>query len=685
MTARLQVELQALVGTYFSDLTRAADKLKSFSDDARNAGATLSAAFTLPLALFGRAAVKSGAELDGLNRSMQAIEGSAEGASKRIKILNEIAKLPGLNFKDVVQGDVNLRSAGISADLAAKSMSAFGNALGILGKTGALGNVNAQIQQMASKTQGFGVDLKILKEWVPQVGVALQNTFGTANADLITKMGYTGAQVVEKLTNELAKLPKATGGIGNALENMDDAWFKFTGRLGLAIDKAVDLTGIFNKVSDTLNDLATWFEKLDPFWQKTIIGIAGVTAVIGPLLLGLAAISPLFGAIGTAAGLLFSGPVVVAFATVAAAFVAAKVASDIYTNGWESFWDRLKYKAESTAIEIGLIMRKMELRLLDAMNFNGSTDAAISRKENELLNIEHGKNAHVSIGNAQFNRKPTPTTAPPPKLLSGGGDKEAELKKQTEQLLYEIDLKKRNEIADRALVASTESLRAALANLANERLKIDSPIASLLPSNMATQMELVMGGMGEKMNSLMVQMRDNFKARALEIKSAIKEDLLAGLNQIMSQGADQAFMGMLEWGGAFMAGAKGIKDFGNVMKAIFGDIMISLGKQMIVTSEAWIAFKKAIMLTGVGGLAIGAGLVIAGSALKSSAAKSSGASYQQVPQNSVGNYQPIYTPYTSQGSNSGAKISIAITQGQTIQRGSDIYTTQSNYSYDKGR
>ena len=173
-TAKLSVELQAIIGSYTADLNRAATQLQNFSDKAQTAGLTLTAAFTAPLVLFARASVTAGAELDGLNRSMTAIEGSSTKAGERIKILNEIAKLPGLNFKDAVQGDVNLRSAGLSADLAAKSMSAFGNALGILGKTGGLGNVNTQIQQMASKTQGFGMDLKILKEWVPQVNTALQ-------------------------------------------------------------------------------------------------------------------------------------------------------------------------------------------------------------------------------------------------------------------------------------------------------------------------------------------------------------------------------------------------------------------------------------------------------------------------------------------------------------------------------
>lgn len=689
----LSVSIGAFLDGTWSNLSKATQQIQDFEAKATRAGTALTAAFTLPIALVGRAAIKSGAELDGLNRSMTAIEGSAEGAAKRIKILNEIAKLPGLNFKDAVQGDVNLRSAGLSAELAAKSMSAFGNALGILGKQGGLGNVNAQIQQMATKTQGFGADLKILKEWVPQVSVALQQAFGTTNADMIEKMGNTGKDVVEKLVNELGKLPKATGGIGNALENMDDAWFKFTGRLGLAIDKAIDLTGIFNKVSAALDGLATWFENLDPKMQKVILGFAGLAFVVGPILgtLGFFA-GTLLPAIVTGAGLVAGAfpPVTIALGLMGGAFLLATGKMDKFrqmqidvADGAENMFRRLAKNGEiGLGKLLGINTKDAEKDLL-ALQTKGQFIKPFKYEFPKALPSLGDLKSQIEAEDRLRRQKEGKGSSG---KGNGTGKTSEELEKETRALLEELELKRRNEIADRALVASTESLRVALANLANERLKIALPTASLLPSSMATQMGTALGGMNDKMNGLMVQMRDNFKARALEIKAILKEDLLAGLNEIMSQGADQAFMGMLEWGGAFMAGAKGIKDFGNVMKAIFGDVMISLGKQMIVTSEAWIAFKKAIMLTGVGGLAIGAGLVLAGSALKASAAKGSGASYQQVPQNSVSNYQPIYTPTnTGNGNGASARISVEVNQQRSMLRGNDLLFMEQSTKYGESR
>lgn len=727
MTAKLQVELQALVGTYFSDLTRAADKLKSFSDDARNAGATLSAAFTLPLALFGRAAVKTGAELDGLNRSMQAIEGSAEGASKRIKILNEIAKLPGLNFKDVVQGDVNLRSAGISADLAAKSMSAFGNALGILGKTGALGNVNAQIQQMASKTQGFGVDLKILKEWVPQVGVALQNTFGTANADLITKMGYTGAQVVEKLTNELAKLPKATGGLGNSLENLDDQWFKFTGRIGLAIEKSIGLSKIIDYLSEGLNNLATWFENLDPGVQKVILGFTSAVAVVGPWLLAFGALVPLFGAIGTGAtvlGGLFSGPLVTGIVAAMGAFMLIKTNwwdvktelekteflttlsenfnrtfSTIY-HGMASFkslmvgdWNALEdhmYKAGGRLYQlfsnistrlwasIQKVLGKLTTGSLSKFFSMAGDDTMKQLAElNNKINSEFADTSFKG-NNPDVNRRGTKTTSlvKPPSLLGGGNDETSKTDYWKEYIEDQRMAALGGKDMDTVMKGLTETIRILKATTSS--ISNQNATTKLIPTSWGEQIDNFTKKIGEGMAKVSDNIKNSPIIRPLT-------DLQEGMYDILTDGAANIAVGFGEWVGAFAVGVKSFKDLGNLMKGIFGDLMISTGKYMIVQSEAIKAFKESLAGLGVGGIVIGIGLVAAGSALKASASKGSGASYQQVPQNSVGNYQPIYTPYNTQAGTAGAKISVQITQGQTIQRGSDIYTTQSNYSYDKGR
>jgi hypothetical protein len=157
------------------------------------------------------------------------------------------------------------------------------------------------------------------------------------------------------------------------------------------------------------------------------------------------------------------------------------------------------------------------------------------------------------------------------------------------------------------------------------------------------------------------------------------------LGNIYSQGATQAVTGMAEWVGAFAVGAKSFQDLGKLMGSIFGDIMMQVGKHMVATSTAIKAFKASLAGLGVGGIVIGLGLIAVGSALKAGS-QSSGSSYQQVPINSVSNYQPVYTPYNSQGnSGAGGRVSVQITQAPNILRGGDIRTSQQTVDYGISR
>lgn len=739
-SAKLSVVLESVLGSAWnSDFQKAVSDIQRFEEKAQKAGAVLSAAFTLPIALLGRTAIQSGAELDGLNRSMTAIEGSAEGAAKRIKVLNEIAKLPGLNFKDAVQGDVNLRSAGLSADLAARSMSSFGNALGILGKSGALGNVNPQIQQMANKVQGFGVDLKILKEWVPQVGVALQNAFGTQSADAISQMGVTGKEVIEKLVIELEKLPKATGGIGNALENMGDAWFKFTSRIGLAIDKAIDLSGIFNTLSEAMNDLATWFENLDPGVQKMLLGFTGAAAVIGPLLLGIAAISPLLVSIGSAAsimgvalGVAFGGisiPVVAAAAAIGLAFSAIReywgatktalidkaffadmkglfegtlnaisnvfgAFKNLLTGNWSALWNNIKniaILALQPVLNIAVtVFASIKQGLGSLIESAGGTKFGKDMQANaqQLFKDLDATNKLIKAKTTTFKAAPWEDESKNYDLYQKGKASKsgtAGFNKSTEKgtnywsELQEEEAYKRMIANKIEFLNKDKDFQNKLKNQSAGTWSVVGTAIKALPTDTKASLDKFFTNVDTGLKKVSETIKNT------PISRPLSEQVMA-INELISQGADNALVGMAEWAGAFSVGVKSFKDLGNLLKSIFGDMMISIGKQMVVTSEAWIAFKKAMLASGAGGLAIGLGLIVAGSALKASASKGASGGYQSVPQNSVSNYQPIYTPYNAQATGGqNARISIEINQGNTITRGQDLVTSYRNTTYDQSR
>lgn len=261
------------------------EKIGQIGEQLSSIGQKMSVGLTLPILALGGAAVKTYGDLQSLKMGLEAVMGSANAANSEFEKLREVAKLPGLGLKEAVKGSVALQSAGFSADEARRSLMAFGNALATVGKgANELGLVNLALTQIQNKTGGFGQDLRQLTEQLPQLRGAMQAAFGTVDSEQVQKLGLTGRQVVSMLTAEFEKLPKVTGGIKNAFENLNDNIFISMSRIGKIIDDTFDISGIIDKLTGYLDSAVSAFENLSPAVQKSILVVAGLAAAAGPLL-----------------------------------------------------------------------------------------------------------------------------------------------------------------------------------------------------------------------------------------------------------------------------------------------------------------------------------------------------------------------------------------------------------------
>lgn len=309
-----------------ADLKAAQRRLKSSAKEFKSIGADLSQTVSLPIIAIGAGAVKAFGDLEALQKGLISVMGSAEAAGREFTKLKEVAKLPGLGLEEAVQGSVNLQSAGFSADQAREALLQFGNALATVGKgKNELNLVVLALTQLQNKSSGFGQDLRQLVEQLPQLRGALTNAFGTADSEAIANLGVTGKQVVETLITEFGKLPRVSGGIKNAFENLSDSTKIAFANLGEALNKSLNIEGLLNRISNFVTKAAEAFSRLSPGTQKAIIAIAGLTAAIGPLLFIGGQLAGSFSAIIAAmktVGLTATvslGPVGVAVAAIAAA------------------------------------------------------------------------------------------------------------------------------------------------------------------------------------------------------------------------------------------------------------------------------------------------------------------------------------------------------------------------------
>lgn len=222
-------------------------------------------------------------KLDSLSRGLASVSKDAADLQGQMNRLREVAKLPGLGFEEAVAGSLALQSAGLSANLAERSLMAFGNALATVGKGKAeLEGVTLALQQIASKGKVSAEEINQLNERVPQIRKAMQDAFGTSDTEALGKMGVGSDQFIAGIVAQFEKLPKVAGGAQNSIENFGDSLKTALQPLG---------QGILAAFSSIDTPLATALSKL----QNITTAIGEVFAAVGKSGALSEALSKLFG------------------------------------------------------------------------------------------------------------------------------------------------------------------------------------------------------------------------------------------------------------------------------------------------------------------------------------------------------------------------------------------------------
>lgn len=238
----------------------------------------------------GAAVITTAVRFDKLKIGMIAVTGSAKEAERQIERLRILSLKPGLGFEQALQGSVSLQAAGISAALAEKSLSSFGNALAVVGKGAAeLGRVNVQLAQIAAKTSGFGADIRVLKEAIPAIGPVLRKAF---DGKPLEDVSITGKELIEVLVTGLNELGRAGDSVGNNLNNLKTSFTVLKAEigktlLGITSDTAKALTGIIDNITMIIPVWRKYQDEVSEVFQKVAVIVIETT---GEMMKGLFAI-----------------------------------------------------------------------------------------------------------------------------------------------------------------------------------------------------------------------------------------------------------------------------------------------------------------------------------------------------------------------------------------------------------
>lgn len=331
LVARLRVD----AGDFKAGLDLVDEEVSKLSNRTKRLGKALTIGVSVPLAAVGVISVRASAQMDSLRRGLVSVTGSAEEAARELAKLKQSAKLPGLGFTQAIQGSIRLQAAGASADLARRSLEAFGNAIALAGGGAAdLNLVTLAMTQILSQGKVLGQEIRQLAQRIPQVRLAMIEAFGTARTEDIQALNIEADEFISKMTDALQRLPQATSGIRNAFENVADSVFRARVAIGNAllpvvVPAAQGMAVLAERVADT--DMGT---------RRWVVSLGLVATAAGPALLAISAITVAVKALATAlaVGML---PVIVGGAGLIVGFTALTAAGLAVSENWST----LRYEA----------------------------------------------------------------------------------------------------------------------------------------------------------------------------------------------------------------------------------------------------------------------------------------------------------------------------------------------------
>ena len=285
LRAILRDELTAALRNIQNDLVDTGKKGSEAGDSITSSWTNMASGFymaqtALSKAYTGiKAITEAAAEYDSIRMRLKAVEGSSIISEKDFKMIQEMAKLPGLGFGEAANAFSGLRSLRVAGTEAANIIKGLAEANAAMGGGAeAFGRVMYQVQQSVGVGKLMGEDLRAIKEAIPNIGALMQDAYGTADAEAINKRLQESGKSVKDFWTEMANmahgLPPAGETITNNLDNIGDSLKKIKAEL-VDTDSIKTATHAIGASLDWLGDHIKSFEAVASGATALFSGNAG--------------------------------------------------------------------------------------------------------------------------------------------------------------------------------------------------------------------------------------------------------------------------------------------------------------------------------------------------------------------------------------------------------------------------
>jgi len=247
-----------------------------------SAGRNMMQGITVPLIAAGTTAISALAKVDKLRKGLLGMMGDADRAAAEFQNLQKLAKQPGLDLQSTIKGSIRLQAIGYEAGKARNTLKTLANAVALVGGSGEdLGGVALAITQIISKGKVQAEEINQIAERLPQVRKAMQDAFGSADTEVLQKMGMEAEDFVDGVVKELAKLPPAQASVSDQLTNMKDTFMLLAANIGSKVFP------IFNKLMGIVSNVINLWSSLSESTKSNIVTYGLLVAAIGPALFAL--------------------------------------------------------------------------------------------------------------------------------------------------------------------------------------------------------------------------------------------------------------------------------------------------------------------------------------------------------------------------------------------------------------
>ena len=277
---------------FSTQMQKAERQMKKMSRQMKQVGKGMSTYITAPIVGIGAASLKSYANLETMQTAFESMLGSSSAAKKMTEDLLKFSASTPFQISGIGKASKQLLAAGVAAadvtgklkvigDVAAGANIPIEEMTKIFTKGMAKGKLQAEeLNQMAER------GIPILDELAKMYGVTKGEIYKMASEG---KIGFEAMDVALKnmtsgtgiFADQMKKQSNTIAGIFSTLK--DNLIIAF-GSIGEEIEKAFDLKESMKKTIDFIQDITKKFKELSPEVKKTVIAIAGIAAIVGPLL-----------------------------------------------------------------------------------------------------------------------------------------------------------------------------------------------------------------------------------------------------------------------------------------------------------------------------------------------------------------------------------------------------------------